>query len=583
MPAPNARGGYQYVSQVRVLGVTMACLLDGCAGVNSVTEEIVIAALRAAHDQGIKPSDPTYPILQLERWPHPESVSGVAAGHPVRLLGAVVMRVELVQLGDKGPPKVILVRAKIFEAGSSDFHGLILGGRALDCAEKGGLGFRPLAHAHCLEAIGILMPRCEDCSEERPDKAYAFRNVPIEEVDVYEEGDGGTGSTLPRWRAARHSRPLPVPLTEGQPVMQAASSHEPMQPERVPTAVPLYRILGLARRAASDVESMDARAGALRALRREEPTPADYNVLRAVPPLEARAQELRNPDFLQEYWVHLRELRCGNMSGDSWICHGHYVRRIHRKDRVAMFTQRTLPVPWSGPPCGAHRITIAYFDNMTKHVIIDNWLDPGARIWNADGEGSLSSLTPSYCWRGGWRRTASWSTLQACTFPRHRRFQTLLQRCPSKSFRLSLGTMLQRPWPPTQGSKGHDGVRRWSRQNRQFRSKELPADSDSDSDPPPPLLNGEDEVQDAMFAAQRDASTDESEHSEGERDAWWAELGASWMVHNRGGHPELLPDIPQAGQSHADAEFAVMAAMARLHVGRQTGYTSWCTVRLLGV
>ena len=86
--------------------------------------------------------------------------------------------------GKTGPS--ILVRAKVFEKGASEFQGLILGGRALDCEANGGLGFRPVAHGHVLETLGIVMPRVEQV-DPRPDKAYAFQLTTVSAFDSDEE------------------------------------------------------------------------------------------------------------------------------------------------------------------------------------------------------------------------------------------------------------------------------------------------------------------------------------------------------------------------------------------------------------
>ena len=45
---------------------------------------------------------------------------------------------------------------------SGTFHGIILGGRALDHESKKGLGFRPGPDGHILDTLGIKMPRCEE-------------------------------------------------------------------------------------------------------------------------------------------------------------------------------------------------------------------------------------------------------------------------------------------------------------------------------------------------------------------------------------------------------------------------------------
>ncbi len=42
----------------------------------------------------------------------------------------------------------IRVRLMIFEKGKSEWRGIILGAKALDCAERGGLGFKPGQNFH---------------------------------------------------------------------------------------------------------------------------------------------------------------------------------------------------------------------------------------------------------------------------------------------------------------------------------------------------------------------------------------------------------------------------------------------------
>ena len=164
-----------------IMGVPVRTLLDGCAGVNSIPEEAVIGALNLAKQQGLKASDPLFPIVQLERWKRKEVITGVRKDAVIRIIGAAVLRIHLTTIAGKPGPQ-ILVRAKIFEAGASEFPGLILGGRALDCVENSGLGFRPLKRAHVFEALGVLMPKLEDV-EGRPDKEFACTLQFVEDSD----------------------------------------------------------------------------------------------------------------------------------------------------------------------------------------------------------------------------------------------------------------------------------------------------------------------------------------------------------------------------------------------------------------
>jgi hypothetical protein len=76
---PNERGGYQYRTCVQLFGVDVETLLDGGAGSNNITEEMVVGVINRAIKNGVKASDPAYPIVRFERWPLPEVVNGIAA------------------------------------------------------------------------------------------------------------------------------------------------------------------------------------------------------------------------------------------------------------------------------------------------------------------------------------------------------------------------------------------------------------------------------------------------------------------------------------------------------------------------
>ena len=55
----------------------------------------------------------------------------------------------------------VLMRFKIFEKRSSDWHGFIFGARALDTPARGGLGLRVTDTAFVLEKFGVVLPRLE--------------------------------------------------------------------------------------------------------------------------------------------------------------------------------------------------------------------------------------------------------------------------------------------------------------------------------------------------------------------------------------------------------------------------------------
>ena len=191
----NERGGYQYRTSVRVLDKLVETMLDGCAGSNHVTEELVCGMLNRAATLGITPQDKRFPVVRFEKWVYPEYVHGIASGASVPLKGAVVLRVRLmegksVENATEGPE--IFVRCKVAARGTSDWHGLILGGRALDCEAKRGLGFRPGPDCHILDGLGIQIPRCEDSTNARKDRAYPFVSV-LSSVDgsgSFEPGGG---------------------------------------------------------------------------------------------------------------------------------------------------------------------------------------------------------------------------------------------------------------------------------------------------------------------------------------------------------------------------------------------------------
>ena len=88
--------------------------------------------------------------------------------------------------------------AALLNRGSGDWHGLILGGRALDCASRMGLGFRPNPEHHILDTLSIRIPRCEDETRVRKD---------LDGAGCFEPG--GTDRELLRYSGAE---PLELPL-----------------------------------------------------------------------------------------------------------------------------------------------------------------------------------------------------------------------------------------------------------------------------------------------------------------------------------------------------------------------------------
>ena len=156
---------------------------------DSVTEEIVVGAINEAHAKEIWSDDPRYPVVQLEWWPRKEAVTGIVRGARVRVVGAAILRVQTTEI-NKATGPMVLVRCKIFEAGASDWHGLIIGARALDCVEMGGLGFHPTVGGHAFTALGILMQRAEVRGGSQPqDEAY-YMQVEVESPEYLEVKPG---------------------------------------------------------------------------------------------------------------------------------------------------------------------------------------------------------------------------------------------------------------------------------------------------------------------------------------------------------------------------------------------------------
>ena len=139
--------GYQYQTHVTVAGLPhhkIDALLDGGAGINSVAEELVVACLNVCDMEGIDISNPPsqklhHPFAEFEKPPRKEFITGVVSGvGDVQLMGDVVLRVVFKDiLSSKFKER--LIRFKVMPLGTSSFKGLIIGGKALDCVENGGL------------------------------------------------------------------------------------------------------------------------------------------------------------------------------------------------------------------------------------------------------------------------------------------------------------------------------------------------------------------------------------------------------------------------------------------------------------
>ena len=136
---------------------------------NHVTEELLVGMLNRAAELGIGTEDPRFPVVKLEKWVHAEFVHGIASGAPVPLKGVAVLRVTLLEGKILEEARAGPVRCKIAARNSS---------RALDCASRMGLGFRPGPEHHILDTLSIRIPRCEDYTRVRKDRAYAATSRP---------------------------------------------------------------------------------------------------------------------------------------------------------------------------------------------------------------------------------------------------------------------------------------------------------------------------------------------------------------------------------------------------------------------
>ncbi len=191
---PNDMSGTQWFTKVGIGQSVYEIMLDGGSGVNSTTEELVLIILNENRAAGIPLGDKRHPVLQLEHWEKGEELRGVASGKPVPLIGSVVLRVTMLELGkDTGP--VIKCRFKICAKGTTDWVGFILGARALDDPKRDGLGHIPLENSHSFVKLGIQMERTEPEAGPRPDGCYVSRLSLVDSDDESELGDAAPGQT----------------------------------------------------------------------------------------------------------------------------------------------------------------------------------------------------------------------------------------------------------------------------------------------------------------------------------------------------------------------------------------------------
>ena len=160
---------------------------DTGSGVNSVPEQVVIDVLNSMRKKGIALSDRRHPIKVLEQHRKQVGLRGASAGGVVPLIGSVVFEQEMIEHGKLTGPK-ILVRYRICKKGATDWAPMIMGGRPLDCVERGGLGFMPGKETHYFQALGIRMTRAEDPCPPITGHIYAARLCALDSDDECEVG-----------------------------------------------------------------------------------------------------------------------------------------------------------------------------------------------------------------------------------------------------------------------------------------------------------------------------------------------------------------------------------------------------------
>ena len=94
--AKNESRGCQYCTKVRFGPITMEVMLDSGAGLNTIPEEALIDIINGCEKAGIKMSDESHPVVELQSWERPEECKGVAGGVAVPLIGGVILALTFV-------------------------------------------------------------------------------------------------------------------------------------------------------------------------------------------------------------------------------------------------------------------------------------------------------------------------------------------------------------------------------------------------------------------------------------------------------------------------------------------------------
>ena len=100
--------GYCAQTVLRIGGLDVAALLDGGATRSAAPEEVVLAVIGFALKQVGRGkyafNDRAYPVIRLQRLLQKPRIDGVAAGAPIEITYAVVLRTEFVPVGAQSGP-----------------------------------------------------------------------------------------------------------------------------------------------------------------------------------------------------------------------------------------------------------------------------------------------------------------------------------------------------------------------------------------------------------------------------------------------------------------------------------------------
>ena len=163
--------GYNYRVEVGVDDARFTALLDTGASTNAVPEELIIALINHSIAKGLRPGQDKWPVA-LERWNGTETVSGVARGQDLEIIGAAVVPIDF--RGMDGRMETRLMRFKIFAKGCSGWMGFIIGGPSLEPIPLG-LGLRTNPGGHHLAELGLTLRRKEE--QEVSDRMDHFFTV----------------------------------------------------------------------------------------------------------------------------------------------------------------------------------------------------------------------------------------------------------------------------------------------------------------------------------------------------------------------------------------------------------------------